>query len=58
MLARFRSATTLEAFVKDAAINLLERVNVSGAVSASVLSDADNAAIDADQVELAELSYS
>jgi site-specific DNA recombinase len=47
--------TTLEAFVKDAAINLLERLDVTGAVSASVLSDADNAAIDADQGELAEL---
>ena len=41
--------------MKDAAIDLLERLDVSGAVSASVLSDADNAAIDADQAELAEL---
>jgi hypothetical protein len=48
-------ATTLEGFVKDAAIDLLERLDVTGAVSASVLSDADNAAIDADRVELAEL---
>jgi site-specific DNA recombinase len=47
--------TTLDAFVKDAAIDLLERLDVTGAVSASVLSDADNAAIDADQAGLAEL---
>jgi hypothetical protein len=46
---------TLESFIKDAAINLLERLDVTGAVSASVLSDADNAAIDADSAELAEL---
>lgn len=48
-------ATTLETFIKDAAIDLLERLDVTGAVSASVLSDADNAAIDADQAELSEL---
>ena len=48
-------AATLEGFVKDAAISLLERIDVTGAVAASVLSDADNAAIDADRVELAEL---
>lgn len=48
-------ADTLERFVKDAAISLLERLNVTGAESATVLSDEDNAAIDADQVELAEL---
>jgi site-specific DNA recombinase len=52
---RRAGAATLEGFVKDAAINLLERLDVSGVVSASVLSDADNAAIDADRVELAEL---
>lgn len=52
---RRAGANTLEAFVKDAAIDLLERLDVSGAVSASVLSDADNAAIDADQAELTEL---
>jgi hypothetical protein len=52
---RRAGANTLEAFIKDAAINLLERLDVSGAVSATVLSDADNAAIDADQAELAEL---
>jgi DNA invertase Pin-like site-specific DNA recombinase len=49
------AAATLEAFVKDAAIDLLERINVTGAESATVLSDEDNAAIDADQAELAEL---
>lgn len=52
---RRAGAATLEGFVKDAAISLLERIDVTGAVAASVLSDADNAAIDADRVELAEL---
>lgn len=52
---RRAGAATLEGFVKDAAISLLERLDVTGAVSASVLSDADNAAIDADRGELAEL---
>lgn len=41
--------------MKDAAIDLLERIDVRGAVTASVLSDADNAAIDADRAELTEL---
>jgi site-specific DNA recombinase len=52
---RRAGAATLEGFVKDAAISLLERLDVTGAVAASVLSDADNAAIDADHAELAEL---
>ena len=52
---RRAGGATLERFVKDAAIDLLERLDVSGAVSASVLSDADNAAIDADSAELTEL---
>jgi DNA invertase Pin-like site-specific DNA recombinase len=52
---RRAGGATLERFVKDAAIDLLERLDVTGAVSASVLSDADNAAIDADNAELAEL---
>lgn len=52
---RRAGAASLEGFVKDAAISLLERLDVTGAVAASVLSDADNAAIDADRAELAEL---
>jgi site-specific DNA recombinase len=52
---RRAGAITLEGFVKDAAIILLERLDVTGAVSAAVLSDADNAAIDADSAELTEL---
>ncbi len=52
---RTAGAVFLEAFVKDAAINLLERLDVTGRETASVLSDADAAAIRADRAELAEL---
>jgi site-specific DNA recombinase len=46
---------TLDAFVKDAAIDLLERLDVSGQHAAATLSEADSAAIDADRREVAEL---
>lgn len=46
---------SLEAFVKDAAINLLERLDVTGAQAAAVLTEADKQAIEADGQELAEL---
>jgi site-specific DNA recombinase len=45
----------LAEFVKDAAINLLERLDVSGQQAAAMLSDTDSAAIAADRRELAEL---
>lgn len=48
-------AATLEAFVKDAAINLLERLDVAGEEGAARLSRQDIAAIGADRAELAEL---
>ena len=48
-------AATLDAFVTDAAIDLLERLDVTGQEAAAVLSDEDNAAIDADRAELAVL---
>jgi hypothetical protein len=53
----FRSAgaIALEAFVKDAAIGVLEHLDVTGSASASMLSDADSAAIEADRAEIAEL---
>jgi hypothetical protein len=47
---------TLDAFVKDAAIDVLEHLDVTGSESAAVLSDADNEAIDADRAEIAELT--
>jgi site-specific DNA recombinase len=49
-------AATLESFVKDAAISLLERLDVSGQHAASILSDEDHAAIEADRAEIAELT--
>jgi hypothetical protein len=49
-------AATLEPFVKDAAITLLERLDVSAQRAASVLSEADHAAIEADRAEIAELT--
>ncbi|HEX2742957.1 MAG TPA: recombinase family protein [Streptosporangiaceae bacterium] len=52
---RRAGAASLEGFVKDAAINLLERLDVTGDAVAAVLSEDDHAAIDADRVELAEL---
>lgn len=52
---RTAGAAYLEAFVKDAAINLLERLDVTGRETSSALSDTDNAAIEADHAELAEL---
>jgi site-specific DNA recombinase len=52
---RRAGAISLEGFVKDAAIDLLERLDVTGDAVAAVLSDSDHAAIDADRVELAEL---
>jgi hypothetical protein len=52
---RRAGAASLEGFVKDAAIDLLERLDVTGAEAAAVLSDEDKAAIEADRAELAEL---
>jgi site-specific DNA recombinase len=52
--ARRISAEPLEAFVKDAAISLLERLDVSGN-RAVALPAADQAAIEADRAEIAEL---
>ncbi|MCT9007133.1 recombinase family protein [Streptomyces rhizosphaerihabitans] len=49
------SAPTLEAFVTDAAINLLERLDVTGSTEPASLTAADQAAIEADEQELAEL---
>jgi len=49
-------ALKLEAFVTDAAVELLTRLDVSGAPIATLaLSEADEAAISADEAELAEL---
>ena len=49
-------ALKLEAFVTDAAVELLTGLDVSGAPTATLaLPEADQAAIDADEVELAEL---
>jgi hypothetical protein len=45
----------LEAFVTDAAINLLERLDVTGSTEPPSLTAVDQAAIEADQEELAEL---
>jgi hypothetical protein len=53
--ARKVKGEILDAFVKDAAIDLLERLDVSGQEAAAVLSGADSAAIEADRRELAEL---
>lgn len=52
--ARRIGAKSLEAFVKDAAITLLERLDVTIG-PAAVLSDEDQAAIEADRAEIAEL---
>jgi hypothetical protein len=52
---RTAGAAFLEAFIKDAAISLLERLDVTGRETASVLSAADAGAIAADRAELAEL---
>ncbi|WP_405917991.1 recombinase family protein [Streptomyces sp. NBC_00728] len=49
------SAPTLEAFVTDAAINLLERLDVTGSNEPPSLTAADQAAIETDEQELAEL---
>ncbi|WP_240361161.1 MULTISPECIES: recombinase family protein [unclassified Streptomyces] len=49
------SAPTLEAFATDAAINLLERLDVTGSTEPPSLTAVDQAAIEADQEELAEL---
>jgi site-specific DNA recombinase len=45
----------LDGFVKDAAIDLLERLDVSGQHAATVLSEEDDAAVAADRAELVEL---
>jgi site-specific DNA recombinase len=53
---RTASAVPVEGFVTDAAINLLERLDVTGQeASAMVLSAEDVAAIEADRGEIAEL---
>ena len=48
-------AATLESFVKDAAITLLERLDLSSQEASALLSDDDHAAIEADRAEIAEL---
>jgi site-specific DNA recombinase len=48
-------AKTLESFVKDAAITLLENLDLSGPQAAALLSAEDHAAIEADRAEIAEL---
>ena len=52
---RRAGAASLESFIKDAAITLLERLDVTGAATTAMLTDDDKAAIEADQAELAEL---
>ncbi|MET7618365.1 recombinase family protein [Streptomyces sp. NPDC005408] len=52
---RSASCAPLEKFVSDAAIKLLERLDVTGQESAAVLSEEDRAAIEGDRGELAEL---
>ena len=52
---RRAGAASLESFVKDAAIALLERLDVTGAATTAMLTDDDKAAIEADQAEIAEL---
>ncbi|MEU8516180.1 recombinase family protein [Kitasatospora sp. NPDC048722] len=49
------SAPTLESFVRDAAIKILERLEVTGSSAPAVLSATDAAAIEADRQELSEL---
>ncbi|TQF02402.1 recombinase family protein [Kitasatospora acidiphila] len=49
------SAPTLESFVRDAAIKILERLDVTGNTASAALSPADEAAIEADRQELSEL---
>ncbi len=54
--ARRIHAVTLEAFVSDAAVDLLTRLDVTGTPTATTaLSETDQAAITADDAELAEL---
>ncbi|WP_328673398.1 recombinase family protein [Streptomyces sp. NBC_00322] len=52
---RTASCAPLEKFVSDAAIKLLEGLDVTGQASAAVLSEEDRATIEADREELAEL---
>jgi hypothetical protein len=49
------TADKLESFVVDAAIDVLERLQVTGREAATLLSEADTAAIEADRAELDEL---
>ncbi|WP_162839489.1 MULTISPECIES: recombinase family protein [Frankia] len=49
------NAPALEAFVTDAAVDLLTRLDPSGQEAAATLTDADQAAIEEDNAELAEL---
>lgn len=49
------TAAHLEKFVIDAAVTLLERLDVPGQQAATALSEEDQAAIEADREELAEL---
>ncbi len=53
----FRSvgAITLESFVEDATIDLLERLDITGKERATILSEGDEASIESDRAELAEL---
>ncbi|MEV6212718.1 recombinase family protein [Kitasatospora sp. NPDC051914] len=49
------SAEPLESFVRDAAIRLLTKLDVTGRDTATALSDADREALEADRQELTEL---
>ncbi|MEU4999727.1 recombinase family protein [Streptomyces sp. NPDC021622] len=49
------SGAPLQRFVTDAAVKLLERLSVTGEEEAAVLSEDDQASIEADREELAEL---
>ncbi|MFJ4793924.1 recombinase family protein [Kitasatospora purpeofusca] len=49
------SAPTLESFVRDAAIRILERIDVTGSAAPAGLSAIDEAAVQSDRQELADL---
>jgi DNA invertase Pin-like site-specific DNA recombinase len=53
--ARRIGAKSLESFVTDAAITLLEQLSVTGDQASALLSAQDHAAIEADRAEIAEL---
>ncbi|MFD8315753.1 recombinase family protein [Kitasatospora purpeofusca] len=53
--SRVVSAPTLESFVRDAAIRILERIDVTGSTAPAGLSATDEAAVQSDRRELADL---